>query len=504
MAKKDRKYLWVLLPVSMFLYSHAQTQAPSPDPLLSPPTVPPFSDTSRIPTLSRTDTAGLPSKDTSTPFVIGKISIVGNRHTKYYIIERELSFRTGDTINLSNLVRSFRLARERLINTHLFNEVLIYLKGFRGYITDIEISVKERWYIFPLPYFKPVDRNLSAWGQKNYNLDRVNYGAKFTHYNFTGRNDNLTAWLITGYTRQFQLYYNQPYADKSLKHGFGMGFSYAELKEVDAATVNNQQEFINSDTISYAGKYLSKQLSFSFRYFYRPRLKVRHLLALNLVDTRIDSAVTVWNPYYFNNGRRAVFYPEFVYDLNYIDVDYVAYPLKGIIFDGSLVRRGINPDMNLWQLNLHLTRSWQLGRKLWFGIQNADILKLPLSQPFYNQQLIGYGDLFLRGLDRYVIDGTAGLTVRNTLFRELLHFDIPFIRHSSHDHIPFRIYATAFSDYGYAYNQDFCANSLVNRFLYTAGFGIDVVTFYDLNFRFDYSFNQLGQNGLFLHIRNDF
>ncbi len=40
--------------------------------------------------------------------------------------------------------------------------------------------------------------------------------------------------------------------------------------------------------------------------------------------------------------------------------------------------------------------------------------------------------------------------------------------------------------------------------LYTAGFGIDLVTFYDLSFKLDYSFNQLGQNGLFLHIRNDF
>jgi hypothetical protein len=75
---------------------------------------------------------------------------------------------------------------------------------------------------------------------------------------------------------------------------------------------------------------------------------------------------------------------------------------------------------------------------------------------------------------------------------------------SSFDRIPFRIYATAFSDGGYAYNENFYAHSLVNRLLYTAGFGIDIVTFYDLTFRFDYSFNQLGQNGLFLHIRNDF
>jgi hemolysin activation/secretion protein len=145
-----------------------------------------------------------------------------------------------------------------------------------------------------------------------------------------------------------------------------------------------------------------------------------------------------------------------------------------------------------------------LARKLWFGIQNSNVLKLPLNQPFYNQQLIGYGDLFIRGLDRYVIDGVAGVVLRNTLFRELFNFNIPFLHDPSHDHIPIRIFATAFSDYGYVYNQNFDNNSLVNRMLYTAGLGIDIVTFYDISLKFDYSINQLGQNGLFLHIKNDF
>jgi hypothetical protein len=40
--------------------------------------------------------------------------------------------------------------------------------------------------------------------------------------------------------------------------------------------------------------------------------------------------------------------------------------------------------------------------------------------------------------------------------------------------------------------------------LYTYGAGFDVVTFYDLVLRFEYSVNQLGEKGLFFHIRNDF
>jgi outer membrane protein assembly factor BamA len=448
--------------------------------------------------------AGPPGGRDSIPCVIGGIQISGNHRTRNYIILRELSFRAGDTVDLGNLVSAFRNAHDRLVNTHLFNEVVIYIKGFRGNVADVGIDVKERWYIFPLPYLKPVDRNFTEWAQKGYSIDRINYGARFTHYNFTGRNDQLTAWVITGYARQFQLYYNLPFVDRNLKHGFGFGFNYAEQNELNVLTTNDTQEFINSDTIWYAGKYLSRSQTFSARYFFRPGLKVRHTVNFNLVSVRIDSAVAVRNPRYFNDTAIKVLYPEWSYTFNYTDVDYVAYPLEGIIFQTTLLRRGIDTKVDLWQLSARLTRSWPIARKWWFGIQNVSVLKWPLSQPFYNQGLIGYGDLYVRGLDRYVVDGTAGSVLRNTLFHELFHFNIPFTPIASHDHIPFRIYATAFSDFGYAYNRDFLSNSLVNRMLYTAGFGIDIVTFYDLNFRLDYSFNQLGQNGLFLHIRNDF
>jgi outer membrane protein assembly factor BamA len=481
------KYFCTIVPACMFLYSYAQS-----------PTSPPITVSAAAPHHDQRPDSASPG------YTIGRIFIKGNKKTRPYIILRELSFTTGDTLSLARLVDAFRDAHDRLINTHLFNDVVIYLKSLKGYTTDIEIDVKERWYIFPVPYLRPIDRNFAAWSERHYDLNRINYGAKFTHYNFTGRNDNLTAWLITGYARQFELYYNQPYADRSLRHGFGFGFNYAEFNELNVLTTDNQQQFINSDTIAFAGKYLSKQLSFSVRYFYRPGLKVRHLLRLDLVNTRVDSAVTAWNSHYFNSGRRDLLYPEFNYSLTYTDVDYVSYPLKGIIFQTAMLRRGIDKDMDLWQLSTRLTRSWQLGRKWYFGFQNTNVLKWPLNQPFYNQQLIGYGDLYLRGLDRYVVDGAAGWVLRNTLFRELFNFYIPVTGSVSHDRIPFRIYATAFSDYGYAYNRDFTANSLVNRMLYTAGVGVDIVTFYDLSFKFDYSFNQLGQNGLFLHIRNDF
>ena len=40
------------------------------------------------------------------------------------------------------------------------------------------------------------------------------------------------------------------------------------LKEINALTTNNEQYFVNSDTVSFANKYLSKELAFSLRYYY--------------------------------------------------------------------------------------------------------------------------------------------------------------------------------------------------------------------------------------------
>src|SRR6266487_2884891 len=130
-------------------------------------------------------------KNYSTPFVVGDIYVEGNKRTKPYIIERELPFKSGDSIYLPELVKAFEISRQQLINTSLFVDVVIALKSFRGYQVDIVIEVKERWYVFPIPYFKPIDRNLNEWAKQGYGVDRINYGFKFTYNNFTGRNDKL-------------------------------------------------------------------------------------------------------------------------------------------------------------------------------------------------------------------------------------------------------------------------------------------------------------------------
>jgi hypothetical protein len=159
----------------------------------------------------------------------------------------------------------------------------------------------------------------------------------------------------------------------------------------------------------------------------------------------------------------------------------------------------------MWQLAAKLTKATDLGKKWSFSWETKGVLRVPFDQPFYNSMMFGYQDMYLRGLEKYVIDGVAGVMSKQTIRKELFHFNVPtFISSGAHARIPFRVYAKAYADAGYSRNKVAPQNSLTNKMLYTTGFGLDVVTFYDFIFRFDYSFNQLGQNGLFLHFKNEF
>ena len=111
----------------------------------------------------------------------------------------------------------------------------------------------------------------------------------------------------------------------------------------------------------------------------------------------------------------------------------------------------------------------------------------------------------LRGLEKYVIDGALGAVVNQTLRKQVaaFNFRLPILS-KTHDHIPFRIYMKTYFDGGISYNKKPEGNPLDNRFLYSGGAGMDIVTLYDLVLRFELSVNQMGETGFFFHIKNEF
>ena len=159
----------------------------------------------------------------------------------------------------------------------------------------------------------------------------------------------------------------------------------------------------------------------------------------------------------------------------------------------------------MFSVEAGLSKYYSLGRNWYSNFQLSGKIKLPFDQAYINQRALGYGDSYLRGLEYNVIDGAAHLLMRSTLKKKIVSFTIPFpFFPKIITKIPFSFFAKTFTDFGYVYNKPKYDTYLNNRFLYTGGFGIDVLTLYDINLRFEYSFNQLGESGLFFHTQSGF
>jgi hypothetical protein len=147
-----------------------------------------------------------------------------------------------------------------------------------------------------------------------------------------------------------------------------------------------------------------------------------------------------------------------------------------------------------------------MGKKTFFSLNAYGTVKLPFRQPYYGQRLLGYSDVFLQGYEYYVIDGVAGGYLKSSITRKLVNFDIrlPGTRKVAPQRIPINIYGRIYGNAGYIYNPYPGSNYLSNKMLYSSGFGIDITTIYDFTLKLEWSFNQLGQNGLFLHRKTIF
>lgn len=448
-------------------------------------------------------------------WTVGSIVLQGNSITKKYIIYREIPFTTGSRMNTGAILSRLEEARLNLINTQLFLEVIPAIVSWDNETIDFLFVVKERWYIFPIPYFKLIDRNPNQWLiEQNASLERVNYGLKFNWENVSGRRDKLRFNYVNGYSRQFLLYYEQPYADPSLEHGFLVGASYSQTRQMAYATDSNKQVFYPAANNTIDG-FVNTSLRIEAGYSYRKGVNHRHAVRLVLVSERIPDTVSRiiesnfskgYLPYFTGNKSQQNF-AELSYSYQYFNVNNIPYPWKGFAFSGDFTQRGLGvKGMNLWQFRAKAGRYLELSSKTSLALMGMSILKLPFRQPMFNMQALGYSDFYLRGLEYYVIDGVMAGIFKATLRRELFEVRVPtlFIKNEKYKKIPFKVIAKIYGDAGGAHTPYFSNSMLNNKLIYTYGAGVDVLSYYDFVARFEYSFNQLGEKGLFLHLRREF
>lgn len=428
------------------------------------------------------------------------IVIKGNKQTKSYIILRELQLEPGDLIPVEKLNEILKKARNQVYNTTLFIDVKVTPQIIKTHELDILVTVKERWYIFPIPAFQLSDRSFNEWLVKyNGSFKRVNYGIHFYHFNISGRNERLSLALINGFTRNVSFEYKAPYTNPLLSDGviFGAGFSQIRETPFKTDVNNNLLYYRNND-------FVKNEWYVTGSYSSRKAIKKKEIFSVTFRRIKVEDSIISqnYNPKYFDNNSSTQNFIELSYKLQFAELDNILYPLKGYAMSlmlqkrGLQLARGINQFIIRADYNKYFAHSHNWYTSIRFTAQAA----LPFGQAYINQRALGYKNDYLRGDEYFVIDGVAFGLAKFDLRKFFFYFDLPtFLNSKTYNKLPFTIYAKTFFDAGYVYCQPSLNTKLNKRFLYSEGVGIDILTLYDFKLSFEYSLNQLGQKGLFLH-----
>ena len=438
--------------------------------------------------------------DSSVKLKVTAIHIIGNKKTKNYIIMREIPFKEGDSLIIAQLLDTLEQARYQVYNINLFSEVEVTPVIISAHEVAVNVKVREKWYIYPTPQFQLIDRNFNDW-LKTFNADfnRVIYGVKFAHYNFSGRGDQLRIYLLNGYSRNISFSYNAPYSNAKLTEGFRVFGGYTQNREIPYKT-SYDNKLYNFKKPGFVRNSLLVSVSYQLRKgFFKRHVASLSYNYVNLNDSIIDP---LYNPHYFNSSKSSLGIVDLSYSFIYSKVDNINYPLKGNIYGFSALKRGFGfkGGINMLSLSGSFNRYFTHKRQWYSTTQFYTKVILPFTQPYINQRSIGYADFYLRGLEYYVIDGVAAAVAKYTLKKKLFafHINVPF-NIKAVPRIPFAFYAKTYADLGYSYIKKEFDTRLNNRLLYTGGFGLDILSLYDANIYLEYSFNQLGENGIFLH-----
>lgn len=434
--------------------------------------------------------------------VVQDITLEHNQVTHDEIIFRELLFESGDTLTVDHFVGLLRQSRQNLLNTSLFNFVEVMADVDESHTAQVHISFVERWYLWPFPILELGDRNLNTW-LGNPRISRLNYGLKVIHENFRGRKETLSLLLRFGYKQNYSLSYIKPYINKAQTLGFVLDMGFNMSRELAYATLNNRQLFHRepSDLI-YKQFFVNPGLT------YRPAMFSTHTFSMGFTRYEFADTLLALNPLFTPERQTRVqyFVLSYLYKNDHRDIR--AYPLEGYYLDARLSRMGLGlipkGKMDITMLEASARRFLKLAPRWYLAGGFTSKLSTGSSISYFNQQGLGFEGNLVRGFEDYVVDGQHFLVIKSNLKYALVPqrtTQIDFIDNPRFSLIHYAIYLNLYADAGMVHDRlfnDF--NSLSNQWLGGTGLGLDFVTYYDRVFRVEWSFNSLGESGLFFHL----
>jgi outer membrane protein assembly factor BamA len=438
--------------------------------------------------------------DSSEYVHIRNLTFEGNKITKEFVILREMNIAVGDSVIAYNLQEILEFNKTRMLNSKLFSKVEFEIARREGDSIDVIYTVNELFYWAAHPYIELADRNFNVWWyEMDRKLNRLNLGIDFDRKNFRGRNEEIGGEVQVGFNKHVYLYYSNPFIDKTLKHGMRAVASYNTGKEIHLATDSNKQVFYRNETQNPFQRF---RLELS--HLYRPRYAAMHETRLGFNHYSVTDSLMYEQPN-FLGGKNKISYFELWYQFKYELTDDRNYAENGweLEFSASKKGLGIFNDINQTSFYTHIANYQQLSNRFSTAVHLRGRLSFPDKQPFFNNRAMGFKNDFLRGYEYYLMDGSHYGLVRGDVRYKFLDFAakqkmIPILQY-----VPIKAYAKTYADAGYIRNMNPGNSFLNNRPLTSYGLGIDLVISYYVMIRIEYSFNQFGQNGLFLHGRKE-
>lgn len=433
-------------------------------------------------------------------YIIDKVIIEGNKKTQDRIILRELNITIGDTVWLNNETEFLETNRNQVYNLALFNTVELALINENLNSASLEIKVQERWYWLVFPIFELADRNFNVWWRDfNHDFRRTKYGFIAVKNNVGGRNETFVLNFKWGFNRKIIFQYKFPFIDKKKIWGLNLQSYYFADRELAYQSVDNEAIFYKHSSFANnrfgAGVQLNR----------RADIKNTHSISANyFLNTIVDTLQEI-SPSYFNNFSQKQQFFSLQYEFEHDGRNIRAYPTKGWYFRGRLAKTGLGifGDINRYAVEANVSKYTQLSEHTLVGANIKAHSSFGDKTPYNNSLRLGFLEHFVRGYEYYVIDVQHYLMFKTALKQKVFDINYKGLQKIGNQFktIPIQVYAKAFNEVGFIKDKYFQQNNPLNNELLSGyGFGIDVVTFYDNFFSFEYTFNRRKEHGFFLHI----
>ena len=394
-------------------------------------------------------------------WTVDTVRIVGNVHTKGFVILREMTLKPGLAITRNLL----EYDRNRIYSLRLFNEVQMRVEPSAAGFAHLVIEVSERWYIFPYPIFGIRDRD---WG-------RIFFGVGIVHTNFRGRNEKLNASLILGFDPSVGLSYRNPFLNAEGTQFIEGQLSYSKVR--------------NRSILAQAGTDNFDERHYAVSGRYGRRFDIYHTLWIEGGYQVVDIGNYIPIPTISPEGIDR--FPIGRIGYSYDSRDIGEYPGSGAFAGATISKFGWpGADLDIVRYAADVRGYQPVARDVVLAARLFTDLAAGGRTPSYNHVYFGYGER-IRGHFKEVYEGESMLGFSTELHYTLLS-PVYFRVHALPSEFSvwrFGITAALFGDAGTVWFRG--TPVALDRFVKGYGAGIDFLLPYSAVLRVEYALNEV-------------